>query len=51
VPPGGSIGKIVHLGRLPVNIRLGACGDVVHADDGAGWQLQLHLQLGFMFPK
>jgi len=49
VPLGGGIGKIFHLGELPVNTQLGAYYNVVHADDGANWQLRLQVQV--MFPK
>ncbi len=49
VPLGGGIGKIFHLGKLPVNTQLGAYYNVVHPDDGANWQLRLQAQ--FMFPK
>jgi hypothetical protein len=49
VPLGGGIGKIFHIGKLPVNTQLGAYYNVVHPDDGASWQLRLQVQ--FMFPK
>jgi hypothetical protein len=49
VPLGLGIGKIFHLGKLPVNTQLGAYYNVVHPDDGANWQLRLQVQL--MFPK
>jgi len=49
VPLGAGIGKIFHLGKLPVNTQLGAYYNVVHPDDGANWQLRLQVQ--FMFPK
>ncbi len=49
VPLGGGIGKIFHLGKLPVNTQFGAYYNVVHPDDGANWQLRLQVQ--FMFPK
>jgi hypothetical protein len=49
VPLGGGIGKIFHLGKLPVNTQLGAYYNVVHPDDGASWQLRVQVQ--FMFPK
>jgi hypothetical protein len=49
VPIGGGIGKIFHLGKLPVNAQLGGYYNVVHPDDGASWQLRLQVQ--FMFPK
>ena len=49
VPLGGGIGKIFHLGRLPVNTQLSAYYNVVHPDNGANWQLRAQVQ--FMFPK
>jgi len=49
VPLGGGVGKIFHLGRLPVNTQLSAYYNVVHPDDGANWQLRIQVQ--FMFPK
>jgi hypothetical protein len=49
LPLGGGVGKIFHLGRLPVNTQLSAYYNVVHPDEGANWQLRLQVQL--MFPK
>jgi hypothetical protein len=49
VPLGGGVGKIFHIGRLPVNTQLSAYYNVVHPDDGASWQLRFQVQL--MFPK
>jgi hypothetical protein len=49
VPLGGGVGKIFHLGKLPVNTQVGAYYNVVHPDDGATWQLRAQVQL--MFPK
>jgi len=49
VPLGGGVGKIFHLGRLPVNTQLSAYYNVVHPDNGASWQLRAQVQ--FMFPK
>jgi hypothetical protein len=49
VPLGGGIGKIFHMGKLPVNTTLQAYYNVVHPDDGANWQLRFQVQL--MFPK
>ncbi len=49
VPLGGGIGKIVHLGRLPLNLQLQAYYNVVTPDDGADWQLRFQFQ--FLFPK
>jgi hypothetical protein len=49
VPLGGGIGKIFHLGKLPVNTSLQAYYNVVQPDFGANWQLRAQVQL--MFPK
>ena len=50
VPIGGGFGKIVHLGKAPVNLQLQAYYNVVKPDTfGADWQLRLQVQL--LFPK
>ncbi len=49
IPLGGGIGKIFHLGRLPVNTQLSAYYNVEHPDEAADWQLRFQVQ--FMFPK
>ena len=49
VPVGGGIGKIFHLGKLPVNAQLSAYYNVVAPDDGPNWQIRAQVQ--FMFPK
>ena len=49
VPLGGGIGKIFHLGKLPINAQIGGYYNVVHPDSGPNWQLRLQVQ--FMFPK
>ena len=49
VPVGGGIGKIFHLGKLPVNTQLSGYYNVVHPDEDPNWQLRLQVQ--FMFPK
>lgn len=49
VPLGGAVGKIFHLGKLPVNAQLGAYYNVVKPDAGANWQIRAQVQL--MFPK
>ena len=49
VPLGAGIGKIFHLGKLPVNTQFGAYYNVVHPDNGATWQMRVQVQ--FMFPK
>jgi hypothetical protein len=49
VPVGGGVGKIFHLGKLPVNTQLSAYYNVVTPDDGPNWQIRFQVQ--FMFPK
>jgi hypothetical protein len=49
VPLGGGIGKIAHVGKLPVNLQLQAFDNVVKPDNGADWQLRFQVQ--FLFPK
>ena len=49
VPLGGGVGKIFHLGKLPVNTQIQAFYNVVTPDDGADWTLRLQVQL--LFPK
>jgi len=49
VPIGGGIGKIFHLGKLPVNTQISAYYNVVKPDFGANWQIRAQVQL--MFPK
>ena len=49
VPLGGGIGRIFHLGKLPVNTSLQGYYNVVQPDFGPNWQLRAQVQL--MFPK
>lgn len=49
VPLGGGIGKIFHVGKLPVNTQLSAYYNVVKPDFGPNWQIRAQVQL--MFPK
>jgi hypothetical protein len=49
VPIGGGVGKIFHLGKLPVNTQLSAYYNVVRPDFGPNWQIRAQVQL--MFPK
>ena len=49
VPLGGGVGKIFHLGRLPVNTQLSGYYNVVAPDYAANWQIRAQVQL--MFPK
>lgn len=43
------VGRIFHIGKLPVNAQLGGYYNVVKAEEGANWQLRAQVQL--MFPK
>ena len=49
VPLGGGVGKIFHIGRLPVNAQLSSYYNVVKPDYGPDWQIRAQVQ--FMFPK
>jgi hypothetical protein len=49
VPLGGGVGKIFHLGKLPVNTQISAYYNVVRPDFGPNWQIRAQVQL--MFPK
>jgi hypothetical protein len=49
VPLGLGVGKIFHLGKLPMNMQLGGYYNIVRPDYGANWQLRF--QVSFMFPK
>jgi hypothetical protein len=49
VPVGGGVGKIFHLGKLPVNTSIDAYYNVIRPDFQANWQIRAQVQL--MFPK
>ena len=49
IPLGGGVGKILHLGKLPVNTQISAYYNVVKPDFGPNWQIRAQVQL--MFPK
>ena len=49
VPLGGGVGKIFHLGPLPVNTQLSAYYNAVKPDFGPNWQIRAQVQL--LFPK
>ena len=50
VPVGGGAGRIVRMGRLPVNLSLAAFYNVVEPDDiGPQWSLRFNFQL--LFPR
>jgi hypothetical protein len=49
VPLGGGIGKILKIGKMPVNAQVKAYYNVEKPDNGADWQLQFQIQL--LFPK
>lgn len=49
IPVGGGIGKIVHLGRLPLNLQLSGYYSAVRPDFASNWEIRAQMQ--FMFPK
>ncbi|MFZ0826709.1 MAG: neuromedin U [Verrucomicrobiia bacterium] len=49
VPVGGGVGKIVKVGRRPLNLQLQAFYNVERPHDGPDWQLRV--QILFLFPK
>jgi hypothetical protein len=49
IPIGGGVGKIFHIGKLPVNTQLSAYYNVIRPDFQANWQIRAQVQL--MFPK
>jgi hypothetical protein len=49
VPLGGGVGKIFHVGKLPVNTQLSGYYNVVKPEYGPNWQIRAQVQL--MFPK
>jgi hypothetical protein len=49
IPIGGGIGKVLKIGKQPVNISVRAYYNAVSPEGGADWQLQCQLQ--FLFPK
>jgi hypothetical protein len=49
VPLGAGVGKLHRFGRLPVNLQLGAYGNVERPEYAPDWQLRFQVQ--FLFPK
>jgi hypothetical protein len=49
VPMGGGLGKILKLGKLPVNTSLSAYYNVVRPDFAGNWQIRAQVQ--FLLPK
>jgi hypothetical protein len=49
VPIGGGAGKLVRIGRLPVNFQLQAFYNLEKPDQAADWSLRFQFQ--FLFPK
>jgi hypothetical protein len=49
VPLGAGVGKLHRLGKLPVNVQLGAYYNVVTPDNGPDWQIRFQVQ--FLLPK
>jgi hypothetical protein len=49
VPFGGGIGKILRIGKLPINTSVAAYYNVESPDNGPEWQARIQFQ--FLFPK
>ena len=49
VPLGGGFGKVIHLGKLPVNLSVQAFYNVATPQYGVDWSIRLQCQL--LFPK
>jgi len=49
VPFGGGVGKILRIGKQPINAQVQAFYNAVKPDNGPDWTLRLQLQ--FLFPK
>ena len=49
IPVGGGIGKIFHLGKLPVNTQIGGYYNVARPEFVGNWTIRAQIQ--FMFPK
>ena len=51
VPLGGGFGRLIRLGRLPVNLQAQAYYNVVKPEDDPAADWTLRLQVQFLFPK
>src|SRR5579863_8476629 len=49
IPVGGGVGKIFHLGRLPINTQIGGYYNVARPEYAGNWTIRAQIQ--FMFPK
>lgn len=49
IPLGGGIGKVLKIGKVPVNTLLQAYTNVEHPDNGPEWSVRLQFQ--FLFPN
>ncbi len=51
VPVGGGLGRIIRIGKQPVNLQVQAFDNVVKPDDDPTADWTLRLQVQFLFPK
>jgi hypothetical protein len=51
VPFGWSVGKIVRVGKLPINAQLGAYYNLMHPEDLPYGKWQVRMQIALLFPK
>lgn len=47
LPIGGGVGRVIRIGKLPVNFGLSAYANVLRPNDGATWQLRTQVTLIF----
>lgn len=47
LPFGGSVGRVIRIGKLPVNLSLGAYYNAIRPVDGADWQMRTQMTLVF----
>ena len=46
-PFGGSVGRVIQIGKLPVNLSLGAYYNAIRPVDGSDWQMRSQMTLVF----
>ena len=51
VPVGGGVGRLIRVGKLPVNLQAQAFYNAVKPDDDPAADWTLRLQVQFLFPK
>lgn len=47
IPVGGGVGRVIKIGKLPVNLSIGAYYNAIRPIDGADWQIRSQITLIF----